>query len=132
LYYQVGSEEVTKDFSFENSFCGSYASFITGQPSKFNVKAMENMMLYTIDRKSLVQLTEDLPCWQKFNLISVENLFIRKENREACFLLETPDERYEKLAEENKEMLQRVPLKYLASYLGVSAETLSRIRARQR
>jgi CRP-like cAMP-binding protein len=65
-------------------------------------------------------------------LFSVENLFIRKENREASFLLDSPEERYERLLSEQKEMLQRVPLKYIASYLGLSAETLSRIRARQR
>jgi CRP-like cAMP-binding protein len=132
FYFLVGAVEVTKEFSFENSFCGSYASFITGNPSRFNVKAMEDLSLLIFDRHHLLELVDQYPAWAKFLLLSVENLFVRKENREASFLLDSPEERYEKLLSENKEMLQRVPLKYIASYLGLSAETLSRIRARHR
>lgn len=132
FYFLVGAEEVTKEFNFENTFCGSYASFISGKPSRFNVKAMENLSLLIFDRPHLLELVDQYPAWAKFLLFSVENLFVRKENREASFLLESPEERYEKLLSENKEMLRRVPLKYIASYLGLSAETLSRIRARHR
>jgi CRP-like cAMP-binding protein len=132
FYFLVGWEEVTKEFSFENGFRGSHASFISGNPSRFNVKAMEDLSLLTLDRPQLLKLIDQYPVWGKFVLFSVENLFIRKENREASFLLDSPEERYERLLSEQKEMLQRVPLKYIASYLGLSAETLSRIRARQR
>ncbi len=132
FYFLVEDEEVTKEFNFENTFCGSYASFITGSPSRFNVKAMEDLSLLIFDRPHLLQLVEQYPAWAKFLLFSVENLFVRKENREASFLLDTPEEKYKKLLFENKEMLRRVPLKYIASYLGLSAETLSRIRAKHK
>ncbi|AHM58736.1 cyclic nucleotide binding regulatory protein [Flammeovirgaceae bacterium 311] len=132
FYFLVEDEEVTKEFNFENTFCGSYASFITGNPSRFNVKAMEDLSLLIFDRPSLLQLVDQYPAWAKFLLFSVENLFVRKENREASFLLDTPEEKYKRLILENKEMLRRVPLKYIASYLGLSAETLSRIRAKHK
>jgi CRP-like cAMP-binding protein len=132
FYFLVGAEEVTKEFGFENSFCGSYASFISCNPSRFNVKAMEDLSLLVFTRPHLMELLDRYPVWGKFLLFSVENLFVRKENREASFLLDSPEEKYQKLLSEHKEMLQRVPLKYIASYLGLSAETLSRIRAGQR
>jgi CRP-like cAMP-binding protein len=130
LFFLSGDAEITKDFSFENSFCGSYASFISGAPSRFNVKAMEDVTLYLLTRENLEVLTDIYPCWQKFVRISVENLFVRKELREASFLLDSIEEKYSNLLKEHKEIVQRVPLKYIASYLGTSAETISRIRAK--
>lgn len=130
FYFLAGGVEVTKEFSFENSFCGSYTSFITGNPSRFNVKAMEDLTLLLFTREQLLKMVEFSPAFSKFLLFSVENLFVRKENREASFLLDTPEEKYANLLREHKNMLQRVPLKYIASYLGISAETLSRVRGR--
>ncbi|WP_224996217.1 Crp/Fnr family transcriptional regulator [Cesiribacter sp. SM1] len=128
LYYLVGGEEITKDFNFENEFCGSYASFISGQPALFNVMAMEPVRLYTISRDSQLMLFENYFCWQKLGRLSMERMFIKKEQREASFLLDSPEARYEKLLRETPHWVQRVPLKYLASYLGITPETLSRIR----
>ena len=131
FYFLTGDFEITKEFSFENSFCGSYTSFITGKPSRFNVKAMEDVSLLLFTREHLLKMVDKYPAFSKFLLLSVENLFVRKENREASFLLDSPEEKYENLLKEHKEMIQRVPLKYIASYLGISAETLSRVRARR-
>jgi CRP-like cAMP-binding protein len=131
LYYLVDDQEITKDFNFENEFCGSYASFIAQRPALFNVIAMEPVRLYTISRDSLLMLYERFPCWQKLGRLSMERMFIRKELREASFLLNSPEERYEKLVKESPRWVQRVPLKYLASYLGMSPETLSRIRKKR-
>ena len=129
LYFLVDGEEVTKDFNFENAFCGSYASFSLQQPSRFNVVAMENTTLYLLGRDELFSLYEKYPSMQKFGRLAVEHMFIRKELREASFLLDSAEERYHQAIANEPQLLQRVPLKYLASYLGVTAETVSRIRA---
>jgi CRP-like cAMP-binding protein len=129
LYYLLNGEEITKDFNFENFFCGSWASFSMQQPSRFNIIAMEDMELYTFGRDDLYRLLDEHPSLQKLGRIWMENMFIRKELREASFLLDTAEKRYTDLLEQNEEMVQRVPLKYLASYMGMTAETLSRIRA---
>jgi CRP/FNR family transcriptional regulator, anaerobic regulatory protein len=128
LFYLVDGEEITKDFNFENFICGSYASFSLQQPSRFNIIAMEDLEVYMIGRDSLYQLFEKYPGIQKLARLQIERMFIRKELREASFLLDNAEQRYNNLAEQEKNMIERVPLKYLASYLGLSAETVSRIR----
>ena len=128
LYYLLNGEEITKDFNFENFFCGSYASFSLQQPSRFNVIAMEDVELYVFGREDLFGLYDEFASLQKFGRIMMEIMFIRKEQREASFLLDSAEQRYNELVEQNDQILQRVPLKYLASYLGMTAETLSRIR----
>jgi CRP/FNR family transcriptional regulator, anaerobic regulatory protein len=128
LFYNVRDEEVTKDFNMELSFCGSYASFMLQEPSRFNVIAMEPVQLQVITRDNLLTLTDEYPAWQKFLRIAMQNMFIKKEMREALFLLSSPEERYADLMVNSPEWINRVPLKYLASYLGMTAETLSRVR----
>jgi CRP/FNR family transcriptional regulator, anaerobic regulatory protein len=130
LYFLTDGEEITKDFNFENSFCGSYASFSLQQPSRFNVVAMEKVRLYSIGRQGLFNFFNKYPGGQKFGRLSMEYMFIKKENREASFLLDPAEQRYENLLAQFPRIEQRVPLKYLASYLGITAETLSRIRGR--
>jgi CRP-like cAMP-binding protein len=129
LYFLKEGEEITKDFNFENSFCGSYASFTLKQPSRFNIVAMENTKLYTMGREDLFRLFDRYPSLQKLGRLSMEHMFIKKEMREASFLLDSAEQRYHELLAQYPRIQQRVPLKYLASYLGITAETLSRIRA---
>jgi CRP-like cAMP-binding protein len=136
LYYLVdaggaggGVVEVTKDFNFEQQFCGSYASFSLQQPSRFNIVAMEPVSLYLLGRDSLYRLMDKHPAIQKLVRLQMERMFIYKELRETSFLLDSPEQRYRQLLAHMPGILQRVPLKYIASYLGMSPETLSRIRA---
>lgn len=129
LYYMKDDEEITKDFNFENMFCGSYASFSMQQPSLFNIVAMEDLELITFGRDHLYRMAEKYVSIERLLRKNMEFMFIRKELREASFLLDDAQERYRKLLKDEPDMIQRVPLKYLASYLGISAETLSRVRA---
>lgn len=128
LFFNLNDTEITKDFNMGNSFCGSYASFISGTPSNFNVIAMEPLQLQVITKDSLLTLTDKYMCWQKFLRVAMQNMFISKENREIQFLTLAPQERYINLLETHPDWVNRVPLKYLASYLGITPETLSRIR----
>lgn len=129
LFYVVDGAEITKDFNFEHSICGSYASFSLQQPSRFNIVAMEDLELYLLGRNDLYRLFDEFPNIQKLGRLQIERMFIRKELREASFLLDNAEQRYKNLQQHETEMIRRVPLKYLASYLGLSAETLSRIRS---
>lgn len=128
LFYLKDGEEITKDFNFEHSFCGSYASFSMQQPSRFHIVAMEPVQLSLMGREDLYRLFEKYPAMQKMGRLSMEYMFIRKELREASFLLDGAEQRYRDLLQQYPGIEQRVPLKYLASYLGLTAETVSRIR----
>lgn len=128
LYFILDGEEITKDFNFENSFTGSYASFSLQQPARFNVIAMEPVKLYCFGRDSLYRLFDKYPSMQKLGRLNMEHMFISKELRESSFLLDTAEQRYRNLLEQKPQIEQRVPLKYIASYLGITPETLSRIR----
>jgi CRP-like cAMP-binding protein len=129
LFYVVDGEEITKDFNFEHFICGSYASFSLQQPSRFNIIAMEDLEVYLMGRDDLYRLFDEYPNIQKLGRLQIERMFIRKELREASFLLDNAEQRYNNLFQNEPEMVRRVPLKYLASYLGVTAETLSRVRS---
>jgi CRP/FNR family transcriptional regulator, anaerobic regulatory protein len=119
-----------KDLLFEKTFTGSLASFTLQKPAQFNVAAIEETSLLVIQRNALLELFEKYTCWQKLGRLLAEGLAIRKELREISFLKDSPEERYRKLLEEQPIVLQRVPLHYVASYLGMKPETLSRIRNR--
>jgi CRP-like cAMP-binding protein len=128
LYFLLDGEEICKDLLFEKTFAGSLASFTLQKPAVFNIAAVEETSLLEIPRHDLLELFEKYGCWQKLGRLMAEGLAIRKELREISFLKDSPEERYRKLLYEQPMVLQRVPLHYIASYLGMKPETLSRIR----
>ncbi|RDC65524.1 Crp/Fnr family transcriptional regulator [Adhaeribacter pallidiroseus] len=130
-YYLVDGKEVTNDFNFENMATGGYQSLMTQTPVRFNIVAMEPTTLITFTRPTLLDLFEHYPNWQKLGRLMMEGMFNRKTLREESFLLDTPEERYQQLIIRQPFILQRVPLVYIASYLGITPETLSRIRRRK-
>ena len=128
MYYRVEGEEICKDFQFENQFIGSLASLLTGEPSAFTVEAMEKAEIFEISKSKLHQAYDQYKVWERFGRKYAELLFIYKEKRETSFLLDSPLVRYQKLQQQHPDHIQRIPQKYLASYLGIKPETLSRIR----
>jgi CRP-like cAMP-binding protein len=128
LIFLIQGEEVTKDFCFENTFTGSLASFLSHKPAQFSVMAMEETRLIIFEYDALMKLYSDYHCWSNFGRKTVEQFAIRKENREVSFLLHSPEKRYLDLLEQHPHVIQRVPLKLIASFLGMTPETLSRVR----
>jgi CRP/FNR family transcriptional regulator, anaerobic regulatory protein len=129
LYYLHEGEDITKDFNFETNFCGSNASFTTQTPAHFNIIAMEDLTIQEISRHDLYKLYDKYKSLERFGRLMMESMFDRKEQREAAFLKHDAQKRYDDLLNLYPQITQRVPLKYIASYLGISAETLSRLRA---
>ncbi len=128
LYFLKDGEEITKDFNFENSFCGSYASLSLQVPSRFNIVAMEELHVLFISRDDLFRMYLKHPAIERLGRMSIETMFIKKELRESSFLLDTAEQRYKDMLQQYPGIELRVPLKYLASYLGITPETLSRLR----
>jgi cAMP-binding proteins - catabolite gene activator and regulatory subunit of cAMP-dependent protein kinases len=129
FYYHDG-KDITSWFAFENDIVTSMYSFIRQRPGIENIEILETSQLYCISYVHLQRLYKEYP---EFNLIGrliTEKYYIQLESRLFSLQYLPAKERYKKLLEEKPQLLQRASLGHIASYLGISQETLSRIRAK--
>lgn len=127
-YLTANGEEKSFDFSFQYEFSCSYSSFIQQEPSQFCVQAMEKSVLASLPHPFLQQLYKQYPESNYFGRTAVEQYYLWREKREISLMVDAARERYVKLLEQYPIYLEQVPLKYLASYLNIKPESLSRIR----
>ncbi|MEL7531201.1 MAG: Crp/Fnr family transcriptional regulator [Bacteroidota bacterium] len=129
-FFNVEGEEKSGQFFFENAWYSDFYSFTTGRPTEENIQALEASQLLAISRESLLQLFEQIPKLERWGRLIAENAFIGLKNVNSAFLNLSPTERYQTLVKERPKVIQRVPQHYIASYLGIQPESLSRIRKR--
>jgi CRP/FNR family transcriptional regulator, anaerobic regulatory protein len=129
-FYLTDGEEKTGQFFFENAWYTDYESFLTGEPSKQNIQALEPSELLILSKTVLHELYETLPKFERFGRIMAENAYLGSRKNNVSYLTLSPEERYQQLIRERPKLLERVSLKYIASYLGIKPESLSRIRKR--
>jgi CRP-like cAMP-binding protein len=130
LYYTKDGEEITGYIFKENLFASSYDSFLRQTPSIQTLETLEDCDLLIIDHKRIQQLYEELP---KMNIVArkvAEQRFINAQLLLSSFILDSPEERYQKFEEQHGDLLLRVPHHIIASYLGITPVSLSRIRRR--
>jgi CRP-like cAMP-binding protein len=125
-----GEEEITFDFAFAGEFVSGYSSFITQTPAKFNIQALSNTTLWRISYKDLQEIYATTSEGNRIGRHAAEQLFLSKAHREMAFLTQRAEERYLNLFTEQPQLLQLIPGKYLASYIGITPQALSRIRKR--
>lgn len=130
LFYNSPDREACNDFFFENSVVGSFASFLSEMPSIVNIVAIENCEVITFSKKDINDLVEKHPSLKQFSDFIIQEHFIRTEKREEALLKFSPELRFKNLLEEHPKIFKRIPLHYVASYLNITPETLSRYRAR--
>ncbi len=132
IRYFVNSngKELTFDFVFPNSFYCHYDSFYSRKPTQFNSEALTDIEIYYIHFDDLTSLFQTCEFAKDLSRIAVEKLLEKKVKRELSLLTNSPEERYLNLLKEQPRLLQHIPQKYLATYLGIVPETLSRIRKR--
>ncbi|MEG3657689.1 Crp/Fnr family transcriptional regulator [Arenibacter palladensis] len=130
LFYDSPDKEVCNDFFFENSMVGSLASFLAQTPSIVNIAAIENCRFYVLDRSKVMELISKYDSLKKMADVIVQEQLLRAEKREAALLSIGPEERFKILLEEHPKIFKRIPLHYVASYLGITPETLSRYRTK--
>lgn len=123
-------EDVTKDFSFAPTFVASFGSSLLLQPSRIGIVALTDCATSIWPLHALTsQFDRDIE-WQKLGRRLAEWLYLRKENREISFITQTAEQRYAALSEAFPDRISAVPQHYIASYLGITAESLSRLKAR--
>ena len=130
LYYiDCEGTEYTKSFCAENSFVAAYSALLLKQPSQLLIQALEDAKLLIADYSAYRSLCEKHTCWQMLNCKIAEILFIKKEKRESALLLDDAKTRYLSFQEDYPGLETRLKQHHIASYLGITPVTLSRIRS---
>jgi CRP-like cAMP-binding protein len=123
-------KEITFGFSFKNQFISAYDSFLTQQPSLYQLQTLIETTVLSISYNDLQEVYKKTTIGNLIGRLTAERLFLIKSKREQNLLNLSAEERYIRLFKERPELLKIIPLKYISSYIGVTAQALSRIRKR--
>lgn len=124
------AEEITFQFAFEGEFVNSLLSFRTGQPSTFSIETVTPCEIWAFNKQYCDHLIDKIPIIKQLFQKILEELFISKIQWEMQMLKYSPEELYLLLINNNPALFKKVPLKYIATYLGITPQSLCRIRNR--
>lgn len=124
------SRDITFNFRYASQFLTDYESFETQQPAVFSISALEDMECFEISKEDFDTMCQLVASGELITRIVVYYKNLLYMNRLISFYKETPEERYIKLLEENPSLINRIPQKYLASYIGIEPQSFSRIKRR--
>jgi CRP-like cAMP-binding protein len=131
LYFSDVDKDVTVQFFFEGKQVSSMESFQEDRPSKFSLETLEDTTCYVLSKDGYHQLITELPSFK----IHFEEFFKQRMFHYLNLLLDhirySPEQRYRALLETNPEIIERIPQYYIASYLGITPVSYSRIRHRK-
>ncbi len=128
-FYFDNGKEITHWFAQEDDFSTSFYSFITNQPSPETLETLEDCELTQINFDALQKLYSEFPETERIGRIITETYYIDLEERFLNIQFKSAKERYQNLLEKNPSLIQRASLGQIATYLGITQETLSRVRA---
>ena len=128
VYQLQDGEELVGWIVSEHGFISELTSFVSREPSIEYIQALEDSEISVITFEDMQLLYDRYDKWQKFGRVLIEQAFVGVKRRIASFIHDSAEERYRKLVVEKPALIDRVPLKDIASYLGIKPETLSRIR----
>lgn len=126
---EVENEEKTTYLALKNSSTSSLKSFLNNTPSNKSIRALSECELKVIKIDSFKYLMENNKAFHKFYYNLLENQIFKIDDYRVDLLTNSPEQRYAKLLKQEPDLLQKVPVKYLASFLGISSRHMSRIRS---
>jgi CRP-like cAMP-binding protein len=121
-------KEITFQFFFENEMVASMESFRSGKPGMMNIETLEPSTLLVLSRKNFETILNEDPALKDFLMETAFRRFSHYSKLYLSFLKNNPVERYKELLRNQPRIIQRVPQHYIASYLGITPVSLSRIR----
>ena len=130
LFYTKDGVDRTTYFFTENAFAGTYDSFISRKPSLIAIEALEETQVLALSHSALEELYRVFPKMNEFIRKSIEQRFVVLHDLFTSYLLNSPEERYRALLKERPELIRRIPQHHIASFIGVTPVSLSRIRKR--
>lgn len=128
MYDIVDGKEVTLWIGSEGKFITSLSSFIFETSNHWNIQAVTSCKLYIINREHHFALNKTEPKWLEFDNILLANSFAQLEQKMFSQLHTTAKQRFDNLLDEHPGLFNNVPLQYIASMLGITPESLSRLR----
>jgi CRP/FNR family transcriptional regulator, anaerobic regulatory protein len=130
LFYNIDGVENTVQFFFADRWYTDYASFLTGKPTIENMQALQDSEVVQVKKEDLYKLYDEMPVFDRVGRVFAENAFLSISQLNQMKTNEEPELRYLNLLKQRPEIIQQIPQHYIASYLGIKPETLSRIRKR--
>lgn len=125
---EKGQEHIVQ-FAIEDWWTGDMYSFLTQTPARLTIDALEDTELFCLEKNALEELYTKVPKFEKFFRLLLQNAFIASQRRIIETMSLTADERYCRFIEQYPLMERRLPLKQIAAFLGITPESLSRIRS---
>ena len=130
-YYLKGANDITDWFAFDNEFICSIQSFFENVASPHFIEVLEDSWLLEISRSDIAYLSEKYRAFERLGNLIVTQTMLRLQKRIVALQFETAQQKYLNLLTEKPDIELKVPLMHIASYLGITLETLSRIRRRK-
>lgn len=124
------SKEIILNFALEDYWIGDLESLFSRKPTIYYIQALEESELLLLSLKNFKLAVEDLPKFKEFHDYQVHRNHYYTLKRLSVTKSATPEEKYLQLIKEQPQLFQRIPLHYIASYLGIEPESLSRLRKR--
>ena len=130
-FFIPGEEnDLTFGFAFDNAFMSAYDSFLTQSPCTYGVETLSQTIIWRLSFNDLQDIYGQTEVGNIIGRFASEDLFLKKAKRELSLLNDTAEQRYLNLFTERPYLVQHIPLKYIASYIGITPQALSRIRKR--
>ena len=128
IFHFNDNMEYTLRFNFPISAFNSYASFISRTPSLINVEAITDVKVFRMSYNDMQSLYEESKTAERVGRRMIELLYLQREVKEIQMHSKTAEDYYSELVKSNEELTGQIPQKYIASYLGITPESLSRIK----
>lgn len=129
-YASIEGEEKTSYFNKEGEFVCDYASFLPQQPSRTNIQALEDATVYSISQANMDLLYQQVEHGERFGRLAISEVFVSAIHQINSLYSDPPELRYQTFLTKFPEIAQRIPQYYIASYVGIKPQSLSRIRKR--
>ncbi|MFD2999916.1 Crp/Fnr family transcriptional regulator [Pontibacter toksunensis] len=128
IYFPLPDEEICVGFSYPGNLVVSFPSFVDGKPSAYYIQALKKSELLGISKTDFMQLMVQHPNIRRFWYEELEKALVGKIEREVDLLLPEPEQRLQRVMRRSPQLFQHIPKKYIASYLRMTPETLSRLK----
>ncbi len=130
FYFPNAENDLTFGFIFQNDFISAYDSFVAQKPCEYQTECLTDTIVWQMSYPDLLEVYEKTATGNEIGRKYAEYLYQIKTNRELSLLNKTAEQRYLDLFSERPNLIKQIPLKYIASYIGITPQALSRIRKR--